>query len=176
MDSVLWYVFFKTVMEHIKDTEKFGSCDISVDDELLELALGHNEESLSSVYHLSKSDADYTLLIPFETAYRSPAREVSVRASRDGIKWIRIPVNGTEHESHEDIKFAQVKSRHYSFITLVYGIRSDRLEVPTKGAMLKCHSDSRIYFQFPHRLSRHKLVLNIKVNEFYSTENRPVLI
>ena len=123
-------------MELIKDIEKFGSCDISVDDELLELALGHNEESLSSVYHLSKSDADYTLLIPFETAYRSPAREVSIRASRDGIKWIRIPVNGAEHESHEEIKFAQVKSRHYSFITLVYGIRSDRLEVPTKGKFI----------------------------------------
>jgi hypothetical protein len=39
----------------------------------------------------------------------------------------------------------------------------DRLEVPLTGGMIKSHADSRIYFQFPARLSRHKLVINVKV-------------
>ena len=42
-------------------------------------------------------------------------------------------------------------------------IRTSRLEVPSKGAMMKCQSDSRIYFQFPQKISKHKLVLNTKV-------------
>ena len=96
---------------------------------MLELALGDLDESLSPVYSLSNPDSDYTMLIPFDPSYRSPAKEVSVRASRDGTKWIRIPTHGVEHPTHDEVKFAKIKTRKYAYITLVYGIRKDRLEV-----------------------------------------------
>ena len=118
-----------------QETSSYSFTNVTVDDDLLELALGHLDESLSPVYSLSNPDSDYTMLIPFDTTYRSPAKEVSVRASRDGIKWIRIPTHGVEHSVHEEIRFAKIKTRKYSYITLVYGIRKDRLEVPAKGKL-----------------------------------------
>ena len=169
-------------------TDTHGSTNVSIDDELLEHALGHLDESLSPVFVLNNAESsDYQILIPYETAYRSPAKEISIRASRDGLKWIRVPTETVDHPRHEDVKFAKVSTRRYSYITLgkasnfqfrphsgysinpgltnhsVYSIRFTRLEVPAKGAMMKCQSDSRIYFQFPQKMSKHKLVLSTKV-------------
>ena len=170
-------------------TDTHGSTSVSVDDELLEHALGHLDESLSPVFVLDNAESsDFHVLIPYETAYRSPAKEISIRASRDGLKWIRVPTETVDHSTHEDVKFAKVSTRRYSYITLgksklsiratkwlfhllnpgltnhlVYSIRTTRLEVPAKGAMMKCQSDSRIYFQFPQKMSKHKLVLSTKV-------------
>ena len=98
-----------------------GCTTLNTDDQLLEHALGHLDESLSPVFVLDEADhCDYSVLIPYETAYRSPAREVTLRASRDGLKWIRIPTQTTDHVTHEDVKFAKVNTRRYTYITLVY--------------------------------------------------------
>ena len=52
-------------------TETTGATTIKADDELLENALGHLDESLSPVLHLQNAETkDFTILIPFETAYR----------------------------------------------------------------------------------------------------------
>ena len=100
-------------------TDTNGSTKVSVDDELLEHALGHLDESLSPVFLLENAESsDFHVLIPYETAYRSPAKEISIRASRDGLKWIRVPTETVEHPSHEDVKFAKVSTRRFSFITL----------------------------------------------------------
>ena len=110
------------------NTESNGCTTLNTDDELLEHALGHLDESLSPVFVLDEADhCDYSVLIPYETAYRSPAREVTLRASRDGLKWIRIPTQTTDHATHEDVKFAKVNTRRYTFITLVYRIGLSRL-------------------------------------------------
>ena len=130
-----------------------GFTTVTTDDELLEHALGHLDESLSPVFVLDAAEADqhdYSLLIPYETAYRSPAREVSLRASRDGLKWIRIPTQVTEHETHEDVKFARVSTRRYSYVALVYRNEGQHTN-------FECLFDFLVlthFGQYPHKPSR----------------------
>lgn len=132
--------------------ESNGCTTVTTDDELLEHALGHLDESLSPIFVLDAADQhDYTMLIPYETAYRSPAREVSLRASRDGLKWIRIPTQITDHETHEDVKFARVSTRRYSYVTLVYRNKGHHLCL---FDFLLVHSCVDPLGQYPHEPAR----------------------
>ena len=101
-----------------------------MDDDLLELALGHLDESLSPVIEIHNPDSDYKMDIPFDCLYRSNTREVRARASRDGLKWVNFPARSVKHDRFDDISFASIQTRKFRYITLVRVQKSvaDRLK------------------------------------------------
>ena len=120
--------------------------EVEIEDDLLEQALANHDESLSPVLSLQKPETDYSLLIPFELLYRSNTRHIRARGSRDGIHWIDLPADGRFIDGFEE-NFAKIATRRCKYVTLVYGILRDKLEVSSHGGMVKSKADSRIYFQ-----------------------------